>query len=436
MNTRAIAARILQKVIYHQQSLDDAISHWVKPSFAAEDLSLIKEMSYGTLRWYYRLDFLATLGLRNDAVREDGLVYSLLLVGLYQLNYLRIPDYAAINETAEAARSFRKPWAVGLINAVLRNFLRRKDTLLEKVAFDDVANYSHPKWLLEVLENIWPDQWQMIVNVNNEYPPMHLRVNLLHQSRDQYLAQLKQSNIEANSSELVKSGITLIKPCDVKLIPGFWEGMVSVQDLAAQLAAKVLDLQTGQRVLDACAAPGGKTAHILETEPAVSEVVALDVDQERLLKIAENLTRLHLKASLKCGNAADPKEWWDGKPFDRILLDAPCSGTGVIRRHPDIKILRSLVDIENSAKKQLQLLSALWPLLTIGGRIVYAVCSVMPQETVAVIAKFLQTHNDAEEQKLSVSWGIAMQYGRQILPEHCGPDGFFYAVLIKKTSLR
>jgi 16S rRNA (cytosine967-C5)-methyltransferase len=232
----------------------------------------------------------------------------------------------------------------------------------------------------------------------------------------------------------VSTGIVLENACDVKQLPGFADGVVSVQDSAAQLAVVLLDLQPNQRVLDACAAPGGKTCHVLETEPELAHVLALDRDAVRLGRIRENLERLGLTAQLREGDASDPRQWWDGTPYDRILLDAPCSATGVIRRHPDIKLLRKAADIAPLARRQQTLMARLWPLLAPGGMLVYATCSVLKQENELNVEHFLATHGDARERPIAAPWGHAGVCGRQILPGEAGMDGFFYACLVKEHN--
>jgi len=263
---------------------------------------------------------------------------------------------------------------------------------------------------------------------------MHLRVNINKITRDDYLKLLTSQNIVAHSSPYNACGITLATPQDVNALPGFQQGLVSIQDIAAQFAAELLELKPKLRVLDACAAPGGKTAHILENEPHLTMVLALDIDNNRLQLIAQNLKRLHLSTAnitLLRADVQQPTTWWDGKQFDRILLDAPCSATGVIRRHPDIKLLRNASDITKLAKKQYAMLHTLWPLLADGGILVYATCSVIPEENSKNIARFLQTHVNAQEKLIQHNWGIAAQHGRQLFPENLGTDGFYYAVIQK-----
>ncbi|WP_235603051.1 16S rRNA (cytosine(967)-C(5))-methyltransferase RsmB [Piscirickettsia litoralis] len=320
------------------------------------------------------------------------------------------------------------PHAKGLVNAILRAAQRQDYPLLTQ----DIAVYSHPNWLIKRCKRAWPERWQNILKANNERPPMSLRVNQRWGTREAYLEKLAEVNIAAESIEInaCKQAIRLEKPTAVTALPGFSEGACSVQNEAAQLAASLLDLVSGQRVLDACAAPGGKSCHILETADNI-DLTCVDVDGKRLERVQENLRRLNLSAELLEAAVEKIDDWWDGQLFDRILLDAPCSGTGVIRRHPDIKLLRTLEDIGQLHHLQLHLLTALWPCLKKGGILVYATCSILPEENEAVIKKFLTTQKGSEEVKIEADWGVARPFGRQIFPEVDGMDGFYYAKLRK-----
>lgn len=427
-NSRAQAAKIISTIILDGASLTAALK---QISSVDKNRSFIQELCYGVLRWYWQLAAITKILITKPLKAKDSDIQALILIGLYQLIHLQTPIHAALNETVQAARDLNKSWATKLINGVLRQFLRDQETILAKINKEPVARYAHPKWLLQMLKQAWPDQWEAIVNANNQRPPMTLRVNRQQISRDDYLQLLPEKTVVAPHTD---QGIILATPCNVHELPGFTEGKVSVQDGAAQLAAGLLDLQPGQRVLDACAAPGGKTAHILETEAKLSELVVIDNDEERLIKIADNLNRLRLKATVQGADAAIPQDWWDGRQFDRILLDAPCSATGVIRRHPDIKLLRRAEDIAALAKTQQQLLTALWPLLKPGGLLLYVTCSILPTENTAVLKHFLATHKEAHEKKIDANWGIALSIGRQIFPGEQQMDGFFYARLEKRPS--
>jgi 16S rRNA (cytosine967-C5)-methyltransferase len=392
--------------------------------------ALTQELCYGVLRYYPRLAYLAARLLNKPLKRKDLDVQQLILIGLYQLIYLKVPAHAAVAETVAATRLLGKDWAAGLVNALLRGFQRGAVQLLAQADADPVARYAHPHWWLAQLQSDWPAHWQDILDANNQRPPMTLRVNARRGSRDDYAAQLQAAGIIAHPVPPAPQALTLEKPVDVTQLPGFSGGAVSVQDAAAQLAAPLLNLAPGQRVLDACAAPGGKTAHLLESEPLL-QVQALDSDAQRLTRVQETLARLQLAADLRHGDAASPQDWWDGKAFDRILLDAPCSGSGVIRRHPDIKLLRTAQDIVTLAQQQRRLLDALWPLLAQGGILLYATCSVLMAENQHNLAQFLAAHSDACEQPIGADWGHAQTPGRQLLPGENGMDGFYYARLMK-----
>ena len=374
--------------------------------------------------------------LQKPFKAADADVEALLLVGLYQLLYTRIPAHAAIGETVGCADKLKKPWAKALLNAVLRNAQRESEALLAELERDPVVRTAHPRWLQKSLKAFWPEQWEAICAANNAHPPMILRVNRRHHSRDAYLQLLVEAGIEAQPCTFSQDGIVLAEACDVRNLPGFAEGWISVQDEAAQLAADLLDLAPGQRVLDACCAPGGKTCHILEVEPALAGVVAVDLEAKRLVRVRENLARLGLSAELIAADGRDTATWWDGKPFQRILLDAPCSATGVIRRHPDIKLTRQPDDIAALATLQGELLDAMWPTLEVGGILLYATCSTLPTENTEVIEAFLARTPGARELDIAGQFGIKQPHGRQLLAQEGGHDGFYYAKLIKIAAAR
>lgn len=321
-------------------------------------------------------------------------VWVALLIGIYQLHYMQQPDYAVVQETVALLGKIKKTWAKGLVNAVLRNFCRQHEEILQRLNQDPQFVYGQPQWLLNRLQKNWPRDWQAIAHANDERPPMVLRVNIQKNSLAEYLNILKAQGIAAEAHPVAPEGIILATPCDVHQLPGFAEGWVSVQDGAAQLAASLLSLKPGLRLLDACCAPGGKTCHILEQEPNLATCIALDVDERRLQRVQDNLNRLGLHATLKQGDALTPSVWWDGQPFDRILLDAPCSATGVIRRHSDIKLLRNDEEIDKIIHIQQEMLECLWALLAKGGLLVYATCSVMSEENEQQIAHFVANHPD------------------------------------------
>ena len=423
---RSTAARALAQVLAGR-SLSAVLPTALAP-LAPEARPLLQELCYGTLRWLGRLDALLSRLMRRPLKDKDADIRALLLSGLYQLEYMEIKPHAAVSETVAATAELGKPWARGLVNGVLRTYQRDRARLLGEVDRDEATALAHPRWLVEALQAAWPDRWAEIAAANNARPPMTLRVNLRQGSREAYLETLAAEGLEAQPAPHTEAGITLARPVSVERLPGFDQGRVSVQDGAAQLAAQLLAPQPGERVLDACAAPGGKTGHLLERGAGV-ELVALDSDPERLRRVEENLRRLDLPAQLIAGDAGAPETWWDGRPFDRILLDAPCSGTGVIRRHPDIKHLRRGEDIAPLAEQQGRILRALWPLLKPGGMLVYATCSIIPEENDRQVARFLESCRDARELPIAAEWGHTATAGRQILPGEDGMDGFYYACL-------
>jgi 16S rRNA (cytosine967-C5)-methyltransferase len=419
---------VVTGVLQDGQSLTAALDHAFVSIESVKDRAFIQALCYGVCRQYHRLDFILTQLLAKPL--KDAEVKALALVGLYQLNFMRVKAHAAVSETVLATG--KKPWAKSLINAVLRTYLREQEGLERKADKVQVAALSHPDWLIKQLEQDWPEQASNILLENNQQPPMVLRVNLAKTSREHYLQLLLDQNIAAETIRFCPSALRLDKPVPVELLPGFVQGLASVQDTAAQLAAGLLDVQPGQRVLDVCAAPGGKTAHILESQPQLKELVAVDIDGIRMLRVSENLQRLSLHATLVVGDAAKPADWWDGRLFDRILLDAPCSALGVIRRHPDIKLLRRAEDIAQLQTLQKTILAAAWPLLAPGGVLVYATCSILKQENEQQIQAFLAEHPDAVELSLEAAdWGVAGICGRQILTGESAMDGFYYARISK-----
>ncbi len=396
----------------------------------------MQDLCYGVCRWYYRLEPISRELLKKPFKSKDQDIFALVLIGIYQFAFMRTPPHAAINEAVAAGSALKKSWSKGLLNAVLRRYQREQSAIEGSLQHLPGFRYAHPDWLLERLQNSWPQEWQSICEANNQRAPQTLRVNRLQYSRDQYLTLLENAKIVATSCQWSPVAVRLHHPCDVTLLPGFTTGAVSIQDEAAQLAASQLILVPGLRVLDACAAPGGKTCHLLETEPGLEQVVALDIDAQRIGRIHENIKRLELadRVSVVTGDASKPGAWWDKQAFDRILLDAPCSATGVIRRHPDIKLLRRNQDIDKLAQQQLGILEAMWPLLKPGGIMLYATCSVLAEENEQVLARFLNTYEDAEHDLIVAEWGIGRNIGRTILPGHEGPDGFYYARLSKSKS--
>jgi 16S rRNA (cytosine967-C5)-methyltransferase len=428
LHVRALAARALAPVLSGNESLSDTLPAALAAA-PALDRGLLQALTFTACRhvFFYRA-LLQPLLQRNP----PPIVEALLLIGLAQLRDLRIPDHAALSETVNAARELGQDKMTGLINAVLRRYLREKDTLEAEA---ESFLHAHPEWLKILLEKDWgPVKAAALMQANNQEGPLTLRVNQHQSTRENYLTQLMAAEINATACSFSPAGIRVDAVSDVRTLPDFGNGAVSVQDEAAQLAALLLDTQPGMHVLDACAAPGGKTAHILEASHDIS-LVALDISPQRCLRIEENLQRLHLQNSEKvkvvAADAAQTETWWDGKLFQRILLDAPCTATGVIRRHPDIKLLRRQSDVAQTVALQAQLLNALWPLLAPGGVLLYATCSVLKAENEGQITRFLHDTADAREDIINAGWGEVRPHGRQIFTEIT--DGFYYARLLKTT---
>ncbi|MFJ3120200.1 16S rRNA (cytosine(967)-C(5))-methyltransferase [Pseudomonas protegens] len=440
MNPRLAAAKALTAVLNGKASLNSSLPIQLD-KVEARDRGFTQDLAFGTARWQPRLSALAAKLLQKPFKAADADVEALLLVGLYQLLYTRVPAHAAIGETVGCADKLKKPWAKALLNAVLRRAQRESETLLAELEHDPVVRTAHPRWLQKSLKAFWPEQWEAICAANNAHPPMILRVNRRHHSRDAYLKLLSEAGVAAKACVYSQDGIVLDEALDVRSLPGFAEGWLSVQDEAAQLAAELLELAPGQRVLDACCAPGGKTCHILEVQPALAGVVAVDLEAKRLVRVRENLDRLGLDAQLIAADGRDTQAWWDGKPFQRILLDAPCSATGVIRRHPDIKLTRQPEDIAALAQLQGELLDAMWQALEVGGILLYATCSTLPTENTEVIEAFLARTPGARELDIGgqlgqPAAGLKQPHGRQLLAQEGGHDGFYYAKLIKIAAAR
>lgn len=389
-----------------------------------------KELCFGVSRQYHRLAMMAHQLVPKQPKETD--IWVCLLLGIYQLHYLKIPDYAVVKETVALVTQIKKPWAKGLVNAVLRRFCREHAVILQRLAKNPAFQHNHPAWFVERVKQDWPHHWNTILEANDTHPPMTLRINQQKQSREVYVNHLKTAGMSTHIDPLFPPEcIQLETPCPVSELPKFEAGGVSVQDGAAQLAAHLLQLEPGLRVLDACCAPGGKTCHILELEPHLTHCCALDIDDKRLARVRSNLTRLALSCQVLSGNALTPNTWWDGVHFDRILLDAPCSASGVIRRHPDIKLLRNAAAVAEITKMQQALLNALWPLLTPGGFFLYATCSIFKEENEQQIIQFLSKHSDATWVERPFPWGHPTGHGWQILPGEHGMDGFFYSLITK-----
>lgn len=427
LDVRAAAAAVIGDVL-GGASLNQVLAprlDQVRPA----DRGLLQQLCYGTLREGPRLQALLKLLLEKPLRGKDRDVQALLLCGLYQLDHTRVPDHAAVAATVEASRVMKKQWAGGLANAVLRRYLREREQLAQSL--DPAAAAGYPPWLYGKILTQWPHDSAAILDAGNQQPPMTLRTNARQVGASDFLARLRDLDVEASPGALSPYAIRLAQPMDVLELPGFAEGQVSVQDEAAQMAATLLQAAAGERVLDACAAPGGKTCHLLELQPDLAELVAMDVHASRLEKVAQNLRRLGLRATLLTGDAAHPPAVLTPHSFDRILADVPCSASGVIRRHPDIKLLRRESDIPALAQLQGEILRGLWPLLKPGGTLLYATCSILDEENSRVVRQFLATQSDAQLLDTVAAWGTPAESGRQLLPSAGGTDGMFYALLGK-----
>ena len=434
---RAAAARVVLTVARGGQTLDEALAV-VGPGEA--ERPAVQSLAWGTVRWFPELEACLALLTARPPADLDPEVRALALVGLFQLAHGDTPPHAAVAETVEATRPLGKARAAGFVNAILRRFLRERAATLEAAHCQAAARFAHPAWLVETLQRDWPEAYAAILAANNRHPPMWLRVNARRADTAACARRLREAGLDADGCAFAPQALRLSRPIEVGQLPGFAAGELSVQDAAAQLAAPLLDARPGMRVLDACAAPGGKTCHLLELEPALGAMVALDIDAARNQRVRDNLARLGLEAEVITGDACEPADWWDGQPFERILLDAPCSGTGVIRRHPDIKLLRRPGDIAPLADRQRRLLTSLWQLLRPGGRLLYATCSVLSEENRGVVEAFLSDTPQAVE---------VTESARLFLPDRLpaagsGPglalptgaadtDGFYYACIEKQA---
>lgn len=426
VQVRVAAARVLLNVLEDYKPLHETLEQ-VTDEIPTQDRALLQALCYGVMRWHLQLESWMEQLAKRPANKIKPNVRVLIELGLFQLQYMRIPAHAAIHTTVEGAGKFQASRAKGFINAVLRAFMRQQAELVSCTS--DACVYAHPEWMLEQFKNDWPDDWQNLAEENNQQAPMTLRVDTSNISIDEYLKQLNGVGIDAQAHPDVDTAIVLQRAVDVAELPGFAQGVVSVQDAAAQLAVHFLQAQSSDRVLDACAAPGGKTAHILQSvKPEF--LTAMDNNGARLKRVNEMFERIRLKAELIEGDAADPSAWWDGQLYDSILLDAPCSASGVIRRHPDIKHLRSAKALQKAVKRQARILDALWPLLKPGGRMLYATCSVFKDENENQIARFLERHEDAQCKALPSGYG-RQNIGVQLLPGEQQMDGFYFAALEK-----
>ncbi len=431
--TRAWAARAVAGVL-GGATLDDAFTALEQESLARPERAQVKALAFGALRWHHRHRRLLALLLERPLQALEPLIEALLSVGCFQMLAGRQPEYAVVSATVSAARLLRRPRAAALVNATLRRLQREREALLGAALATEEGRFSHPEWLIAMLRRDWPEEWRSVLEAAQVQPPLWLRVNASREDARAYLARLEAAGLVASGEPHLGEAVRLAEPLPVTDIPGFTAGEVTVQDAGSQLAAGLLAPAAGMRVLDACAAPGGKTTHLLERAAGALELTALDVDAARLERLRANLARLGLAARVVHGDALEPAAWWDGEPFDRILLDAPCSGTGVIRRHPDIKLLRRPGDIAQLAARQLALLATLRPLLRPGGRLLYVTCSILRAENAEVVQGFRAAHADMALAPAAVPTWAAPQPGGgwQILPGRADTDGLYYALMTRE----
>lgn len=428
ISSRAKAAQILAAIMSQRSSLKYLLAPVMREH---PEKAFIKALTHGVCRHYYRLKATADLLLKQPLKPKDRDILALILIGLFQLDYLNTPEHVALNETVQACQALKKHWARGLVTAVLRRYLRQRDGIQQGAAQKPKAYYDHPHWLLKRLQQAWPDDWEHIVAINNTIAPMSLRLNLAYDTREHYLQLLNEWGHEAYPSQWASSGIILQNACDPNRLPGFQEGGVTVQNIASQLVIQNWGLSAKARVLDACAAPGGKASHLLEQVPDL-DLVALEKVPGRFRQLQQTFERLQLTATLYNEPLEQVNNWWDGQLFDAILLDAPCSGTGVIRRHPDIKLLRHDEDIPAQAQQQLAMLEQAWPLLKSRGELLYSTCSLLPQENQQVVQSFLDKHPEATVKTLNIPGARTGELGDQLLPND-ETDGFYGVLLVKAT---
>lgn len=438
---RYLALKLCLAVVRDGQSLSDLIPSASEELDSDADRRFCSELTFGVCRFFYLFKSQMAEYVKKPLRNKDLDIQLILMLGFYQLRFLRVEDHAAVNETVKLVVQVRKNWARSLVNAVLRSYLRNLEQQASNkqgMSFDDLDapqhRASYPDWMIQRIETDWPDQAASVFTAGNSRPPMTLRMDIQRQSRQDYLQEFKSAAIK---HALVESAIVLEKPQPVDQLKGFDQALVSVQDASAQLAATLLDVQPGMRVLDACAAPGGKTLHILQSE-SEQRLLALDSDPLRLERVEQNLERAGVNAELECVAAERTEEWYDGEQFDRILLDVPCSASGIVSRHPDIRLLRRQQDIKAMATQQQVLLESLWPLLKEGGRLVYSTCSIFKDENEKQVRRFMESHQNCVEKPIKqVQWGLQRPVGRQVLPNYQvkgrAMDGFYYACLNKRS---
>ena len=431
-DTRALAAQALAEVALRGASLRQVIDRHARKLPDSRDRALLMALVSEGARWWLRFDPAVDRLLEQPLRLKEPRVHALLVLGLVQLEILQLQPYAAVAASVEAARALGKPRLAGLVNAVLRRWLRERDARLADLDAQPATRHAHPAWLADAITRDWPERADAVLAANNQEPPLMLRVNRTRSDRDALLAQLTDAGHAASLHPWLADALVLPHSTDVTRLPGFADGAFAVQDGAAQIAADLADLREGQRVLDACAAPGGKACHLRER--AAIDLTALELDEARAGRIRDNAQRLRLDMRLVIGDAGAPKTWWNGQPFDRILIDAPCSATGVLRRRPDVRLHRRKSDLPALAKQQRRLLTRLWPLLAPGGRLIYITCSLLREENEAIIGPWLDATSDASAVPFTLPVGEPAAVGWQVLPGDGDLDGMYYALLQKQAA--
>ncbi len=429
-STRVISAAIVTAVVHEGRSLSQVAPAALREIEAERDRAFVQACTFGVLRHYHALKARLATFMHKPLRRKDADLEALLLIGLYQIEHMGVASHAAVSATVDGARELDKDWACKLINGVLRAALRKPSET--SAAMD--ARIEFPQWMLDSVRRDWPDEWRSIFEHSNAQAPLTLRINQQRTTVAAYGALLDQAGLTHVTGRHAHTAVRLLAPTAVTALPHFADGYVSVQDEAAQLAAQILAPTADEHVLDACAAPGGKTAHLLEFAGSGLSLLAIDNAAQRLTRVEENLKRLSLRCSVVAADAGEPSSWWDGRPFDKILLDAPCSALGVMRRHPDIRLRRTAADVLEVGKQQRRLLHALWPLLAVGGRLLYATCSMLRVENDEVIDTLLAAQPAGETLSLSFAAGHPTRHGRQVLPGEDDMDGFYYCLLTKRAS--
>lgn len=428
-DTRALAAQALADVALRGASLRDAMERYAPRLADGRDRALLMALLSDGARWWLRFDPVMDRLLDKPLRQKEPAVHALLVLGLVQLEILELPDYAAVAATVQAAKALQRPRLAGLVNAVLRRWQRERAELLAALDAQPQTRHAHPAWLAQAIARDWPGRGDAVMAADNVEPPLMLRVNRRRTARESLVERLRSDGYTAQAHAWLADGIVLPHSTDVTRLPGFAAGEFAVQDGAAQIAADLADVRDGMRVLDACAAPGGKACHLLERADVA--LTAVEFDAQRARRISQNLDRLGLAATLVVGDAAEPSAWWDGRPFERILIDAPCSATGVLRRRPDVRLHRRESDIAPMVAQQQRILAALWPLLAPGGRLVYVTCSLLRAENEAVVQGWLDGRADARAAAFSLPAGQPAAVGWQVLPGDGDLDGMYYAVLDK-----